>query len=81
MALAGHGVAWLPRSLVAGEIASGALGVVGPEMPMEIRLYRSADRAQPFLDQVWAAAAALDDPDYAISDEPKSKIALATSSR
>ena len=68
MALAGHGVAWLPRSLVAGEIASGALAIVGPEMPMEIRLYRSADRGQPFLDQVWAAAAALDDPDYAISD-------------
>ncbi|HEX2137465.1 MAG TPA: LysR family transcriptional regulator [Microvirga sp.] len=68
MAIAGHGVAWLPRSLVAGEIASGALDVVGPEMPMEIRLYRSEDRARPFLDQVWAAAAALNNPDYAISD-------------
>ncbi len=57
MALAGHGVAWLPRSLVAPEIAVGALAIVSPEMPMEIRLYRSAERARPFLDAVWAAAA------------------------
>jgi DNA-binding transcriptional LysR family regulator len=56
MALAGHGVAWLPRSLVTDEIASGALAVVSPEMPMEIRLYRSGERARPFLDAVWEAA-------------------------
>ncbi|WP_018263335.1 LysR family transcriptional regulator [Methylobacterium sp. WSM2598] len=59
MALAGHGVAWLPRSLVAAEIASGALGLVSPEMPMEIRLYRSGERARPFLDAVWEAAGML----------------------
>jgi LysR family transcriptional regulator, hypochlorite-specific transcription factor HypT len=60
MALAGHGVAWLPRSLVTDEIASGALAVVSPEMPMEIRLYRSGERARPFLDAVWGAASGND---------------------
>lgn len=67
MALAGHGVAWLPVSLVAGEIASGALQVVSSEMLMEIRLYRSAERARPFLDAVWHAAA-LDEPNYALQE-------------
>jgi DNA-binding transcriptional LysR family regulator len=56
MVLEGHGVAWLPRSLVAGEIAAGALVVVAPELPMDIRLYRSADRSRPLIDRVWAAA-------------------------
>lgn len=57
MAIEGHGVAWLPKSLVAPEIASGRLVVVAPELPMDIRLYRSADRSRPFLDRVWQAAA------------------------
>ncbi|MFO1074211.1 MAG: LysR substrate-binding domain-containing protein [Geminicoccaceae bacterium] len=56
MALEGHGVAWLPKGLVAAEIAQGALTVVAPELPMSIRLYRSADRSRPFLDRVWRAA-------------------------
>ena len=56
MALAGHGVAWLPKSLVSAEIASGALRLASPEMPMEIRLYRSGERARPFLDAIWEAA-------------------------
>ncbi|WP_407528487.1 LysR substrate-binding domain-containing protein [Methylobacterium oryzisoli] len=64
MALAGHGVAWLPRSLVAAEIASGALALVSSEMPMEIRLYRSGGRARPFLDAIWEAAGA-PEPHYA----------------
>ncbi|MDT3376764.1 LysR substrate-binding domain-containing protein [Labrys neptuniae] len=58
MALDGHGVAWLPRSLVADEIAEGTLMVIAPEMPMDIRLYRSADRSRPFVDRVWSAARA-----------------------
>ena len=57
MAIEGHGVAWLPRSLVAAEIAGGRLQVVAPELPMEVRLYRSADRSRPFLERVWGAAA------------------------
>ena len=58
MALEGHGVAWLPRSLVTSELAAGTLTVVGPELPMDIRLYRSADRSRPFLDRVWEVAVA-----------------------
>ncbi len=57
MALGGHGIAWLPRSLVAAEIEAGTLVVVAPELPMDVRLYRSAERSRPFLDKVWAAAA------------------------
>ncbi|MGC5778751.1 LysR family transcriptional regulator [Methylobacterium sp. NFXW15] len=59
MALGGHGVAWLPASLVAREVAAGTLTAVSPAMPMEIRLYRSAERTRPFLDQVWNAAASV----------------------
>jgi DNA-binding transcriptional LysR family regulator len=59
MAIEGHGVAWLPRSLVAPEIAAGRLDVVAPELPMEIRLYRNADHTRPMVDRVWGAAQAM----------------------
>ncbi len=56
MALEGHGVAWLPRSLAAAEIAAGRLQVVAPEMPMDIRLYRDGTRSRPVVERVWQAA-------------------------
>jgi DNA-binding transcriptional LysR family regulator len=56
MALEGHGVAWLPRSLVARELEEAALVIVGPEIPLEIRLYRSARRTRPVVEKVWNAA-------------------------
>lgn len=56
MALEGHGVAWLPRALVAAEITAGRLQVAGPELPMEIRLYRDSERPRPVIDRIWAAA-------------------------
>ncbi len=56
MALAGHGVVWLPRSLVAGDISAGRLKVVAPELPMQIRLYRNAARARALPAQAWSAA-------------------------
>lgn len=56
MALEGHGVAWLPRSLVEDEIAQGRLQVVAPELPMEIRLYRNGARARGIVERVWQAA-------------------------
>jgi LysR family transcriptional regulator, hypochlorite-specific transcription factor HypT len=59
MALEGHGVAWLPCSLVAAEIEAGTLAIVGPDFPMEIRLYRSAERTRKAVEQVWAAAKSL----------------------
>ncbi|MBK4217652.1 LysR family transcriptional regulator [Paracoccus caeni] len=57
MALEGHGVAWLPRSLVTAEITSGQLQIVAPELPMEIRLYRNAARSRGIVERVWNAAA------------------------
>lgn len=56
MALEGHGVVWLPRSLVAAEIQDGRLLVVAPELPMEIRLYRNGVRARAIVESVWQAA-------------------------
>lgn len=57
MALEGHGVVWLPRSLVAAEIEQGKLLVVAPELPMEIRLYRNATRSRAIVESVWRTAA------------------------
>lgn len=56
MALEGHGVAWLPRSLVADEIAQARLQVVAPELPMDIRLYRNGARSRAIVERVWKAA-------------------------
>lgn len=55
MALEGHGVVWLPRSLIDGDIAARRLEVVAPELPMEIRLYRNAARTRALSARVWAA--------------------------
>jgi DNA-binding transcriptional LysR family regulator len=59
MVLAGHGVAWLPESLIRRDLASGQLYDLGADLRMEIRMYRSADRTRPSIDQLWKAAAAL----------------------
>ncbi|MBR0830778.1 LysR family transcriptional regulator [Bradyrhizobium manausense] len=59
MAIEGHGLAWLPRSLVARELEDAALVAVGPEIPLEVRLYRSTRRTRPIVDKVWNAARAL----------------------
>lgn len=59
MALEGHGLAWLPRSLVARELDEASLVMVGPEIPLEIRLYRSARRTRPVVERVWGAARTL----------------------
>lgn len=59
MVLAGHGVAWLPESLIRRDLANGQLCDLGADLRMEIRMYRSADRTRPSIDQLWKAAAAL----------------------
>ncbi|WP_323008978.1 LysR family transcriptional regulator [Paracoccus sp. (in: a-proteobacteria)] len=64
MAVAGHGMVWLPRRLVEAEIGAGRLEVVAPELPMEIRLYRNAARGRGITGRVWQAARELGD-DYA----------------
>lgn len=59
MVLAGHGVAWLPESLIRRDLASGQLCDLGADLRMEIRMYRSADRTRPSINQLWKAASAL----------------------
>ena len=44
MALRGQGLAWLPRSLVANELAAGSLVLAGDDhwtIGFDVRLYRS----------------------------------------
>jgi len=56
MAIEGYGLAWLPRSLIAQDLDEGSLVVVGPAIPLEVRLYRSARRTRPVVENVWKAA-------------------------
>lgn len=56
MVLAGHGQAWLPRSLIERELDNGALVAEDASIALEIRLYRNGERRRPVLDQVWQAA-------------------------
>ncbi|KQP41476.1 LysR family transcriptional regulator [Methylobacterium sp. Leaf104] len=63
MALEGHGLAFVPRSLVTRELAEGRLVAAGPEIPLEIRLYRNGakahgPRARAAVAAIWAAAEA-----------------------
>ncbi|POR43231.1 LysR family transcriptional regulator [Methylobacterium sp. V23] len=63
MALEGHGLAFVPRSLVTRELAEGRLVASGPAMPLEIRLYRNGapthgPRARAAVAAIWAAAEA-----------------------
>jgi len=56
MALAGHGVAWLPKSSINLEIEEGRLvpaGDVEWEMPMEVRVYRSTEKNRPLVEVFW----------------------------
>lgn len=60
MALAGWGVSWLPESLIADDLASGALELASEDpgwtLTTEIRLYRHAAGARPIADRFWEAA-------------------------
>lgn len=65
MARAGRGLAWLPLSLVAGDLDSGALVRAGDaawDVPIEIRLYRPRARQGAAAEQFWDAARALHEP-------------------
>ncbi len=59
MALEGHGLAWLPRSLVARELAEGHLITSGEELALEVRLYRNAGHRPAAVAALWDAAGAL----------------------
>ena len=59
MALEGHGLAWLPRSLVARELAEGHLIAAGEGIALEVRLYRNAGHRRAAVAALWKAAGAL----------------------
>lgn len=56
MARAGHGMAWLPLSLVDEDLHHDRLVLLGRGLPMEIRLYRNAARARNFVERIWNVA-------------------------
>jgi DNA-binding transcriptional LysR family regulator len=58
MVLDGRGVAWLPRSLIADELASGRLVKAGDDawaIAVEIRLFRRRGAAPPAAEAFWRA--------------------------
>lgn len=59
MAIAGHGVCWLPESLVRRELNSGILHDLGADLTMEVRLYRSAEKTRPAVVKLWDTARSL----------------------
>ncbi|WP_232631135.1 LysR family transcriptional regulator [Methylobacterium sp. Leaf118] len=57
MAREGHGVAWLPHSMVSDDETHGRLVRAGPaqfDIPVEIRLFRSLDHRSPAADALWS---------------------------
>ena len=59
MALDGRGIAWLPVSLIEGDLESGALRHAGDaswEVPVQVRLFRERGQASGHGDQLWAGA-------------------------
>lgn len=59
MVIAGHGVSWLPESLIRRELASGILHDLGADLAIEIRLYRSAEKTRPAVVKLWETAQSL----------------------
>ncbi|ABV93182.1 transcriptional regulator [Dinoroseobacter shibae DFL 12 = DSM 16493] len=56
-ARAGDGVAWLPHSLVAPDLAGGLLVRTGPpdwDIPLEILIYRNAERSNRVTRALWS---------------------------
>lgn len=61
MALDGRGLAWLPRTLIADDLASGRLVEAAPQawhIELEIRLYRSRSPMGKAAEDFWQAACA-----------------------
>lgn len=59
MALEGRGVAWLPHSLIEGELANGSLVGAGPQtwnIPVEIRMYRQRAGMSEKAEALWELA-------------------------
>jgi LysR family transcriptional regulator, hypochlorite-specific transcription factor HypT len=61
MALDGRGIAWLPRTLIADDLAAGRLMPAASDawcIAMEIRLYRDKSRLGQAAEEFWAAVLA-----------------------
>jgi LysR family transcriptional regulator, hypochlorite-specific transcription factor HypT len=59
MAMAGEGIAWLPRSAIASELAAGQLVPCARhsdyDLAVEIKAYRRAERERSIVEHVWRA--------------------------
>ncbi|MGB6154857.1 MAG: LysR substrate-binding domain-containing protein [Castellaniella sp.] len=56
MVLTGRGIAWLPQSLIADELATGRLAGIGPlswRIPLQIRLYRDRGKINETAEKFW----------------------------
>ncbi len=55
MAITGRGVAWLPESSVAAELAAGTLVTLAPAatIEMRVRIYRSMEKVRPTVERLW----------------------------
>lgn len=61
MALAQRGIAWLPQHCIEPELGDGTLLTAGGlewQMPLEIRIYRSATNTKPAIERIWQACEA-----------------------
>ena len=57
MALEGEGIAWLPQSLIASELASGALVAAGGSswtVELELRVYRDSLNRNELVERLWS---------------------------
>jgi DNA-binding transcriptional LysR family regulator len=59
MVLEGHGMAWLPYSILERDLAEGRVEIIGADLPLEIRLYRNARKGRAAVNAVWSAAQTL----------------------
>jgi DNA-binding transcriptional LysR family regulator len=61
MTLDGRGMAWLPRTLIADDLAAGRLVEAGPSdwfIDLEIRLYRDRSALGKAAEEFWATVRA-----------------------
>lgn len=63
MALAGEGIAWLPRTAIHAELEAGRLLPCARhaeyDLPVEIRAYRRAERERSIVEHIWRAVTEL----------------------
>ncbi len=81
MAQDGRGIAWLPSSLIAADLAQGLLvpaGDGGWSIPVEIRLFRQRARQTAAAERFWSQVAAAKPADQSVASATDQSVALAT---